>query len=997
MVRLLYAIFFLSGAAGLMYESVWTRYLGLFVGHDAYAQVLVLVIFLGGMSIGAALVSRRADQLRNPLLWYAVMEGATGLIGLVFHEAFGSITSFAYSALFPALAGGAMLGIAKWGLAAALILPQSILLGTTFPLMSASVLRRAPSQPGRVLGWLYFSNSIGAAIGVLLAGFVLVAIAGLPGVLLAAAILNLIVALATFVISRRDAKETAWELPLGERHTGGTRDGLTQLLLASAFVTAVASFCYEIDWIRMLSLLLGSATHSFELMLSAFILGLALGAFHIRRNADRFRDPIRALAIIQVLMGLLAMATLPLYTGAFHAIELVMAATARTPAGYVAFTVVRYALCLVVMLPATFCAGMTLPLVTRILLGRGHGEAAIGRVYALNTVGSILGAALAGLVLLPLLGLKGLIIFGGGIDILLGVALLRAATPARRTLFALGLATVAVGAIVSVTRFDQTVITSGVFRSGRVIPRGNATMRYYADGRTATVTVAESPNGLLVLATNGKSDASLGRASRAPCDSLAPKRSLDGDETTQLLLGLIPLAYQPAAKRAAVIGLGAGMSSHALLSSAALRELVTIEIEPRMIDGARLFLPANTRTFHDPRSHLVVDDARSYFAATNRRWDIIMSEPSNPWVSGVSGLFTEEFYRRVRTQLATGGVFAQWLQAYELDDELLLSVLTAFHRSFPDWRIHQVGVADLVLIGSRDGNLPEPDWRGALASPALAADLCRNVPLSIEALESSRFASRRLLRPVVEQLGTPNSDFYPILDLGAERRRFESHTAVGTLSLGDRWFNLGRALTNARQLPVAMPELLFPGLRRSATQWQRTWQVRAGTADTAAAPWIAKNRHDWQAWEAVLAQDAQPADWRPWLQQFQEVAGVRHAGTAGWIDTTMWNSAEAFARRHGAPARALAVLGFRRGVQGWDPAATLTAARVLADSATIALGWIAGDELQDGAVVAAVRMGSRGLAAQWYFRLSRYSSRPMSDMRSMILRTWATRIEAPTP
>ncbi|MEO5800841.1 MAG: hypothetical protein ABIZ70_12200, partial [Gemmatimonadales bacterium] len=457
-----------------------------------------------------------------------------------------------------------------------------------------------------------------------------------------------------------------------------------------------------------------------------------------------------------------------------------------------------------------------------------------------------------------------------------------------------------------------------------------------------------------------------------------------------LLLGIVPLAYRPGAKRAAVIGLGSGMSSHALLSSAALQQLVTIEIEPRMIDGARHFMPANHRVFDDPRSRIVVDDAKSYFAAVNRKWDIIVSEPSNPWVSGVSGLFTEEFYRRVRGQLAPGGVFAQWLQAYELDDELLLTVLTAFHKAFPDWRIHQVGVADLVLIGSRDGKLPEPDWSASLASPALTVDLCRNLPLTAEALESSRFADRRLLAPVLDRLGTANSDFYPVLDLGAERRRYESRTATGMLSLGDRWFNLASALSDRRQPPVELPDLLFPGLRRSATSWQRTWQATAAPPDSALWQYVARARYARDAWDALLQADKEPNDWRPWLQQFQEVATVRHYGTAGWIDSTLWESAESFALRHRAPPRALAVLHFRRGVQAWDSPATLTAAQILADSSLIADGWIGGEELQDGAVVAAIRMGSRPLAAQWYFRLSGFNPRAPGDMRSMILRSWAT-------
>ncbi|MEP6591407.1 MAG: spermidine synthase [Gemmatimonadota bacterium] len=984
-VRLLYAAFFLSGAAALMYESVWTRYLGLFVGHDAYAQVLVLVIFLGGMSVGAESVARVADRLERPLLWYAGMEGAAGLIGLLFHGAFLGVTSFAYGTLFPVLAGSALLGPAKWAIAALLILPQSVLLGTTFPLMSAAVLRRAPAQPGRVLGWLYFTNSLGAAIGVLVAGFVLLALAGLPGVLVSAAILNLLVALVAFLVSRSGDAAAVAAMPRDAQRPG---DRVTRLLLASAFVTAVASFCYEIGWIRMLSLLLGSATHSFELMLSAFILGLAIGAFWVRRNADRFADPVGALAQIQIVMGLLALATLPLYLGGFHVLESVMAATARNGSGYLVFTAVRYLICLVVMLPATICAGMTLPLITRTLLARGQGESAIGRVYALNTVGSIVGAALAGLLLLPLLGLKGLLLLGGVLDISVGVALFQLSRPSRhRAVLLLGVA-LAVAVIVAVTRLDPLLITSGVFRSGKIIPSGNATMRYYRDGRTATVTVSEAPNGLRVLATNGKSDASLARSSRAPCDSITPKRALEGDESTQLLLGLIPLAYNPAARRAGVVGLGSGMSSHALLSSPTLREVVTIEIEPRMIDGAKLFMPANHRIFLDPRSHIVVGDAKSYFAASNRPWDIIVSEPSNPWVSGVSGLFTEEFYRRVRQQLAPGGVFGQWLQAYELDDAMLLTVLTSFHRVFPDWRVHQVGVADLLLVGSRDGTLPPPDWASVIASSALEGDLCRTIPITVEALESSLHADRALLAPVIVRFGTANSDFFPVLDLGAEQRRYEQRTATGMLSLGDRWFNLSRALVNRPQPPVDFPTLLFPGLRRSSAMFQRTWQSRTAPLDSAAWQNVARARYAWQNWSATLAADQTPADWRPWLQQFNEVALMRHFGTAGWVDSTLYDSAEHFAVKHAAPRRVLAVLHFRRAVQEWDAPAALTAARQMADTAAVGQGWIGGEELQDGAVVAALRMRDHTLAAQWYFRLAGYSSRPLDDMRSLILRAW---------
>ena len=200
---LLYAVFILSGAAGLIYESIWSRYLGLFVGHSAYAQIIVLTIFLGGMSLGAWLAGKRSDRLSEPLIVYAFLELAIGAIGLVFHDVFVWTTALSYDAIFPLLAGSPiLLTIVKWTIASALILPQSVLLGTTFPLMSAGVLRLVRNEPGRVLSLLYFANSLGAAGGVLIAGFYLLRAAGLPGTLLAAAIVNAVVFLVTFIAVR---------------------------------------------------------------------------------------------------------------------------------------------------------------------------------------------------------------------------------------------------------------------------------------------------------------------------------------------------------------------------------------------------------------------------------------------------------------------------------------------------------------------------------------------------------------------------------------------------------------------------------------------------------------------------------------------------------------------------------------------------------------------------------------------------------------------------
>src|SRR5215208_7426447 len=212
MIRALYFLFVLSGAAGLIYESIWTRYLGLFVGHDAYAQIIVLIIFLGGMSAGAMTVSRWTARLKEPLYGYVAVELVVGCIGLVFHVVFQVTTGWAYHTVYPLLGGSWLLLAVKWGIAGALILPQSVMLGMTFPLMSAGVLRLQPARPGRKLSLLYFSNSLGAAVGVLVAGFYLVELAGLPGTILAAAMLNLVVAaamLCLMVAARNRAADSA--------------------------------------------------------------------------------------------------------------------------------------------------------------------------------------------------------------------------------------------------------------------------------------------------------------------------------------------------------------------------------------------------------------------------------------------------------------------------------------------------------------------------------------------------------------------------------------------------------------------------------------------------------------------------------------------------------------------------------------------------------------------------------------------------------------------
>ncbi|MCX5754880.1 MAG: fused MFS/spermidine synthase [Gemmatimonadetes bacterium] len=1011
MPALLTICFILSGAAGLMYESIWSRYLGLFVGHSAYAQVIVLVIYLGGMSAGAAIASRRSDRIKEPLVGYAAIEVAVGLLGLFFHNIYLATTNFAYTSLFPALPGGFALVAMKWTLAALLILPQSILLGMTFPLMTSGYLRRVSrdgmEQSGRVLGMLYFANSIGAAAGVLIAGFYLIGIVGLPGTILTAAIINIVVGLTVFGAARMSPEEMDAFGVMRPRGAPGLEPPvvasasathglelplLWRVLLAVAAGTALSSFMYEIAWVRMLSLVLGSATHSFELMLSAFILGLALGAFWVRKRADQFRDPLRALAVAQWAMGALAIVTLTAYLQSFNWMAFLLQALDQNAEAYQIFTLAKYGIAVAVMVPATFCAGITLPLITRILIGAGGGEKSIGAVYSVNTLGSIIGVALSALVLMPLIGLKALLILGGVIDMALGVWLMFLAgrTRADTKRFAVAL----IGATVLVvaggylnTNFDRGVLTSGVFRYGQAPKAGERDkgIVFYKDGRTATVSVRHSDDGSYSIATNGKPDASLSAGWFEADTSTKATSRLDGDESTQVLLPLTTLAHVPKAERAAVIGNGSGLSSHFLLGSPTLKELTTIDIEPEMINGSHTFYPVNKRVFDDPRSHYVHDDAKSYFAAANKKFDLILSEPSNPWVSGVSGLFTDEFYKRIRTYLTPNGVFGQWLHLYEIDDGLVLSVIQAVHKNFPSYEIYLTADVDILIVASNMPVLPKPDW-SVYSLPNIQIDLKRFHLITPEAATGTLLVNREALAAVIGDAAGANSDFYPKLDLTTEQARFEKRFAKGFAGLGEDRFDLGALLASVKINPTDEPlaPLDIERVRFRAV----SAALRAGrgpAVDGADRTRFRLAASKYQTLKDRMAAGHPPVDWTEFILLFHEVEKDLMGGTMGWSYDPFYDSVLQFCKAQNAPADAVATVKFMRAVSGYNWIEATAQIDALLFSLENGLKWIDQDTFRDGAVVALLKTGQNGKARQVFNRMAERTERKPHDLRVRML------------
>jgi len=544
----------------------------------------------------------------------------------------------------------------------------------------------------------------------------------------------------------------------------------------------------------MLSLVLGSSTHSFELMLSAFIFGLAFGGLYVRKRIERIADPERYLGGIMLAMGALAALTLPACNLMYDFMAWSLATFTRTPGGYVAFNAVSQSIAMLIMFPATFCAGMTLPVLTHALMRRGTGEKAIGKIYSVNTLGAIGGVLLAVHVLMPLIGVKGVILTGAGIHIALGLSRFTVRgwrQPASA--LAMVVSIVAFGLTAFLGRLDPMRVASGVYRTGISTLPTNSAVTYLRDGKTATITLVEYL-GLLAIATNGKPDAGIQMEGREPA----------ADELTMVLAAAIPLSMHPHAARVANIGFGSGLTTHTLLTSQELERLDSIEIEPLIVEAARQgFAPRIHDVFEDARSHIVYEDAKTFFAASREPYDLIVSEPSNPWVSGVATLFSGEFYSRIVEHLRPDGFFVQWVQIYETDIGIVASIVKALSPHFGAYAIYNLNDQDVLIVATRAAALPAPTAR-VFQWPRTRAELDRIGVQSLSDLQSRRIGDERTIGPLFSSLPVPtNSDFFPFVDLNAPRLRFTLANA----------FELPRLTA----LSVPVLDLLHPVSPASAT------------------------------------------------------------------------------------------------------------------------------------------------------------------------------------
>jgi len=773
--RTLFVCFFLSGITGLVFEVVWGRYLATYVGGSTVAHTIVLGTFMGGLALGNALFGRLVDRVENRLVLYAWLELGIGGLCLTFPEWFSLLgnlyVSFGASPTTPGLLA------LKALLAVIAMLPACILIGGTLPALAKAVVGQLQEVGVRV-GQMYFINTFGALVGVALGGFVLIERFGAEASIRGTALLNIAIGLLFYALSRRraDAVEPVAESTAARTYT----EREIAVVLAAIGFSGFLSMTLEVVWIRLLALVLGSSTYSFSIMLLSFIGGICLGSVIVAwlMRADRDALPLLVLTQAGIALGLLAL--MPFYERLPYWFNVLSTTVEHNDAGFAAFLVRKVGLCLALMLIPTTFIGMTLPLASRVATRRvGVLGKSVGSVFSINTLGTLLGAAIGGLVLMPALGLEGtfrtVIVLNAVLAVVLWGAVGRVRPPAHWAAAATSLI-LAVVIVAASPAWNKTVLLSGVFRYGaRLVADDYAGFEdifnrrqvlSYEDGLDATVAVVEMSNGDRALLINGKADA-----------------TAIEDLMTQRMLGHVGMLLNPPASDVLVIGLGSGATA----SSVRRHPDTTVDVVEISAGVARAareqFADVNDDVLEDEQVNLFLGDAKDFLKLQpGRTWDVIVSEPSNPWIAGIGGLFTSDYWSEVKEHLADDGLLVQWVQVYEMDDRLLSVIFNTFGSVFEHASVWEIDDFDLVLIGS---NAPlRPDFAGIarrLRHPLVRRELTESSRefsvVGVEDLLAMQVIGEAAFSAWFPGRGPLNTDDRPLVEYMAPRALFRRDTA----------------------------------------------------------------------------------------------------------------------------------------------------------------------------------------------------------------------------
>ncbi len=688
--RLLLLLFTVSGACGLIYEIVWMRRLALVFGSTTLAVSTVLAAFMGGLALGSAWFGRRAD--RDPaaaLALYGKLEIAIGVLGIAVPLLLRGVSAL-YLGLEPVLEGSPFLFFsAQFLLVASVLVVPTTLMGGTLPLLARHAVLSAGELGGRV-GTLYAANTIGAAGGVALATYLLLPRLGLTAAERVAAAANVAVGIVALRLRSRGAQVGPAAEPSGQTPAAPAPPLArgTRVLLAGVAISGFSAMVYEVAWARTLAMVLGSSVYAFGMMLLLFLGGLSIGSAAFARTRAA-RNPAAAFAAAQTGIAVAGLAGVFL-AGELPAVFLQLFPIAKS--SFLALQLVQLLVTAALVLPASVLFGVAFPAViaatTESLARVGRG---VGRVTVWNTAGTVAGAFLGGFVLVPRLGLRAAMLAATAASAAAALATLAAFPVRRRLRWALAAGAAAAAALLS-PAWPRAALASGAgFFAGSYKSVGEwreATRRmellFYKDGVSTTLSV-DQDQGQRFYRSNGKTDAS----------------TSPSDMAVQVLIGQVGMLLHPDPQDVFVLGLGTGVSA-AAVARYPVRSIDIVDIEPAGIEAARFFEAENRGILADPRVRYITGDGRNVLLARQKKYDLIISDPSDIWVAGVGNLFTKEFYEVARSRLKPGGVMVQWWHTHALAAEHLKLIVATFRSVFPHASYWRPNLGDVILAGSAD-------------------------------------------------------------------------------------------------------------------------------------------------------------------------------------------------------------------------------------------------------------------------------------------------------
>jgi len=722
--------FFFSGVAGLIYQTLWLRMIDKVVGSAPFAVATVLTVFMGGLALGSWLASRYIDRIgsrRNLLVLYGKVEFAIGIYGLLLPFLIylaKPVYILAYNALFVHFLLYRI--FAFLGCSLLLIVPTT-LMGVTLPVLCRFYVESL-GHIGERTGRLYGINTIGGAAGAVLCGFFLVALFGVWGTILTAAGINILIGVLCIRVAGGDGPLVAEPAGMGNGPDKSKKQKeqtypqvipledktITTLALWIFGISGFCSMAYEVFWTRLLGLIIGPTTYSFSLVVSTFIVGLALGNIIFGWLADRVKDAFRLLVITQACAACLAlMVSQFLGNSQFFFSKLIYTFQGEFGEKILVQSVVMF----FVLVGPTIFLGATFPLVSRIYarslpdIGKS-----IGTAYAMNTIGAILGSFVAGFIFLPLLGKENGLRISAGIQIftsLFALTWLVFKTGERIRAAATGLVTFSLGVLLLINfpTWNHNILSRGWYHQFKSFEQYfNTTSWFEAVWKgaskfarhVANIDVVFYGDGIGGFTTVVKWYSITGRTNYTMLNSGKGDASSHGDRLTQALSAHIPLLFHPDPEKVMVVGLASGMTVGEVLHYP-VKQVDVLEINDQVVKAAEFFNPWNNNCLTNPRTRVILQDGRNHLELTNEKYDVIISEPSNPWMAGLANLFTLDYFKTVKGRLNEDGIFVQWFYSYEMDWSTFAMVGRTFAEVFPDGMLMKTLSSDFLLVGFSGG------------------------------------------------------------------------------------------------------------------------------------------------------------------------------------------------------------------------------------------------------------------------------------------------------